>query len=136
MESTEELLDLLQNIDIEEFKKGDSFQNINIADYLNELLKSHGFHAKDIIIRFNMERSYAYQILNGRRRPTRNFLIRIALLCRLSVDDTQKLLSVGNRPILYPRNRFDAAILYSIWHRLSEEEASELLTDIGEEGLI
>lgn len=135
MKSTEELITLLQNLDIEEFKKSDSFQNINITDYLNELLNKHGLHAKDIIIRLNMERSYTYQILNGRRQPTRNFLIRIAFLCKLSVDEIQKLLSIGNRPILYPRNRFDAAVLYGLQHELNEDELNKLLVDIGEDAL-
>lgn len=135
MKSTKELLKLLQNLDIEEFKKSESFQDINISVYLNNLLKQHGLQAKDVIIKLNMERSYTYQILNGRRQPTRNFLIRIAFLCQLSVDETQQLLTVGNRPILYPRNRFDAAILYCLQHQLNEEKLNELLTDIGEDVL-
>lgn len=135
MKSTEELITLLQNLDIEEFKKSDSFQDINITAYLNELLNRHGLQAKDIIIRLNMERSYTYQILNGRRQPTRTFLIRIAFLCKLSVNETQKLLSAGSRPILYPRNRFDAAVLYCLQHQLNEEELNKLLVDIGEEAL-
>lgn len=135
MKSTDELLNLLQNLDIEEFKKEDSFQNINISEYLNELLQTQGLSPRDIIIKLNMERSYAYQILKGRRNPTRNFLIRIALLCQLTVDETQKLLTAGNRPILYPCNRFDAAVLYCIQHKLNEEELNELLLDIGEEML-
>lgn len=135
MKSTEELLKLLENINIEEFKKGEVFQSIDFPAYLNEVLKQHGLQPKDVIVKLNMERSYTYQILNGRRNPTRNFLIRIAFLCKLSVDDTQKLLSAGNRPILYPRNRFDAAVLYCIQHGLSEEELNELLKDIEEEAL-
>lgn len=135
MKSTDELLNLLQNLDIEDFKKEDSFQNINISEYLNELLETHSLSARDIIIKLNMERSYAYQILKGRRNPTRNFLIRIAFLCQLTIDETQKLLTAGNRPILYPRNRFDAAVLYCIQHKLNEEELNELLLDIGEEML-
>lgn len=135
MKSTDELLNLLQNLDIEEFKKEDSFQNINISEYLNELLQTQGLSPRDIIIKLNMERSYAYQILKGRLNPTRNFLIRIALLCQLTVEETQKLLTAGNRPILYPRNRFDAAVLYCIQHKLNEEELNELLLDIGEEML-
>jgi len=135
MKSTEELIKLLENIDIEEFKKEEAFRSIDFPAYLNEVLSQHNLQPKDVIVKLNMERSYTYQILNGRRNPTRNFLIRIAFLCKLSVDDTQKLLSAGNRPILYPRNRFDAAVLYCIQHELSEEELNELLDDIGEEAL-
>lgn len=136
MKSTDELLNLLQNLDIDEFKKEYSFQDINFSAYLNELLDTHGLQTRDIIIKLNMERSYTYQILKGRRNPTRNFLIRIAFLCQLSVDETQELLTIGNRPILYPRNRFDVAVLYCIQHNLNEEELNELLMDIGEEVLI
>lgn len=135
MKSTEELLNLLKSLDIEDFKKSDSFQDINISVYLNDLLNKHDLQAKDIIIRLNMERSYTYQILNGRRQPTRNFLIRIAFLCQLPVSETQKLLSVAGRPILYPRNRFDAAVLYCLQHQLSEEDLNKLLQDIGEDAL-
>lgn len=135
MKSTEELLNLLQNLDIEEFKKEDSFQNVDISAYLNNLLNEHGLQAKDVILKLYMERSYAYQILNGRRNPTRNFLLRIAFLCQLSIDETQKLLTAGKRPILYPRNRFDAAVLYCLQHQLNEEELNKLLTDIGEDTL-
>lgn len=133
MKSTEELLKLLQTLNIEDFKKEDSFQDIEFTSYLKALLTEHALQPRDVIIRLNMERSYAYQILKGRRNPTRNFLIRIAFLCQLSVDETQKLLTVGNRPILYPRNRFDAAVLYCLQHQLSEEELNELLEDIGED---
>lgn len=135
MKSTEELLSLLKKLDIEDFKKSDSFQGINISDYLNDLLSQHNLQVKDIIIRLNMERSYTYQIFNGRRQPTRNFLIRIAFLCQLSVNETQKLLSVASRPILYPRNRFDAAVLYCLQHQLSEADLNELLLEIGEDTL-
>lgn len=132
MKSTNELLNLLHNLDIEEFKKADFFQGINISDYLNELLAKSNIQPKELIIRLNMERSYTYQILNGRRHPTRTFLIRIAFLCGLSVDETQKLLTIGHRPILYPRNRFDAAVLYCLQHQLDEEQLNQLLEDIGE----
>lgn len=135
MKSTEELMNLLQQLDIEELKKEYSFQMIKIQDYLNELLRSHGFTARDVIIHLNMERSYTYQILKGRRNPTRKFLIRIAVLCQLSLEETQHLLTVGNRPALYPRNRFDAVVIYGIQHNLTEEEIDELLTELGEDAL-
>ncbi len=136
MESTNELLRQIQNYDIEEFKKDENFDKITITEYLNTLLEQHDLQAKDIIFKLNMERSYTYQILKGRRNPTRIFLIRLSILCGLSLDETQKMLSIGQRPILYPRNRFDAAIIYAIQNHLKEEELNQLLADIGEEPLV
>lgn len=135
MKSTDELLDLLQNIDVEEFIKTDFCQDIRVSDYLNELLTRSGIQTKELIIRMNMERSYTYQILNGRRQPTRNFLIRIAFLCHLTVKETQRLLTIGHRPVLYPRNRFDAAVLYCLQHKMEEAELNQLLEEIGEKTL-
>lgn len=132
MKPTDELLKQLQNLNIDEFKNEDMFDDITIADYLNELLKSHNLLAKDIIINLNMERSYTYQILNGRRNPTRFFLLRLGLFMHLSLDEIQKMLSVGRRPVLYPRNRFDAAVIFAIQHDMSLEELNALLEDIGE----
>lgn len=136
MKSTDELLNLLQNLDIEEFLETDLFQDINISDYLKELLAKSNIQPKELIVKLNMERSYTYQILSGRRQPTRNFLIRIAFLCHLSMDETQKLLRIGRRPVLYPRNRFDAAVLYCLQHQLGEERLKQLLEDIGEKPLV
>ena len=43
--------------------------------------------------------------------------------------------SIAQRPQLYPRNRFDAAIIFSFEHKMSLDETYELLEEIGEEPL-
>ena len=75
MKATDELLKQIKELNIEEFKKEESFDCVSIGEYLCSLLTSHDLQPKDIILNLNMERSYTYQILNGRRKPTRNFLL-------------------------------------------------------------
>ena len=82
MKATDELLKQIKELNIEDFKKQESFDCISIDKYLCSLLTSHNLQPKDIILNLNMERSYTYQILNGRRKPTRNFLLRIAIFGR------------------------------------------------------
>ena len=135
MKATDELLKQIKELNIEEFKKEESFDCVSIGEYLYSLLTSHDLQPKDIILNLNMERSYTYQILNGRRKPTRNFLLRIAIFTGLSLDETQKMLTIAQRPQLYPRNRFDAAIIFSLEHKMSLDETYELLEEIGEEPL-
>ena len=135
MKATDELLKQIKELNIEDFKKQESFDCISIDEYLCSLLTSHNLQPKDIILNLNMERSYTYQILNGRRKPTRNFLLRIAIFISLSLDETQKMLTIAQRPLLYPRNRFDAAIIFSLEHKMSLDETYELLEEIGEEPL-
>ena len=69
------------------------------------------------------------------RTPTRNFLLRLSLLLRLSESETQRLLKIAGRPPLYARKRRDAAVLYGLIHGLTVEETDALLHSLNEEGL-
>lgn len=133
MKLTEDLLKQIRELNIDEFKKEDNFDRIGIGDYLSNLLTSHDLQPKDIIINLNMDRSYTYQILGGRRNPTRNFLLRIAIFLKLPLEETQRMLSIAQRAQLYPRNRFDAAIIFALEHEMTLEETNALLEEIGEE---
>ena len=42
------------------------------------------------------------------------------------------MLSICQRAILYPRNRFDAAIIYALEHDMSIDDLNDLLEEIGE----
>lgn len=133
MKLTEDLLKQIRELNIDEFKKEDNFDKIGIGVYLSNLLTSHDLQPKDIIINLNMDRSYTYQILGGRRNPTRNFLLRIAIFLKLPLEETQRMLSIAQRAQLYPRNRFDAAIIFALEHEMTLEETNALLEEIGEE---
>lgn len=115
--------------------KGDAFSAPSLAAYLGELLHSRCLTVQDVVVGCNLDRSYGYQLFNGTRKPTRNFLLRLALLLRLSENEAQRLLKIAERRPLYARNRRDAAVLYGLTHRLTEDETQELLAELGEEGL-
>ncbi len=103
---------------------------------LAELLEARGWRVRDAIRACNLERSYGYQLFNGTRPPTRTFLLRLALVLGLEEEAAQRLLTQAGKPVLYPRSRFDAAVLYGLSHHLSLEETDELLCRLGEEGLL
>lgn len=136
MKRTDELLKQIRELNIDEFKKEENFDMTGIGEYLGNLLDTRGLQPKDIILNLNMDRSYTYQILGGRRNPTRNFLLRIAIFLKLPLDETQRMLSIAQRAQLYPRNRFDAAIIFALEHEMSLDETNILLEEIGEESLI
>ena len=91
---------------------------------------------KDAIRACYLERSSGYQLFNGTRPPTRTFLLRLALALELGEEETQQLLTRCGKAVLYPRSRFDAAVLYGLTHRLTLEETDELLLSLGEAGLL
>ncbi|MCH5348333.1 MAG: hypothetical protein J1E40_03345 [Oscillospiraceae bacterium] len=74
-----------------------------------------------------MERSYGYQLLNGKRIPTRVQLIKLSFLLKLTLAETQKLLKIAEKEILYAKNMTDAKIIYSIEHKLDYDKACEFI---------
>ncbi len=80
-----------------------------------------------LIKKLNVERTYGYQLLNGTRNPTREYLIRICLIMQLDLEDTQKVLKAACKNILYARNVEDARAIYAIEHRMSYEKAVEFI---------
>ncbi len=136
MKSTVELEHQIRGGEDPQVLRDEEFSLPDLAQYLNGLLKGAGLTVQDVVVRCNLDRWYGYQLFNGTRRPSRNILLRLALLLGLSEGETQRLLKVAGRQPLYARCRWDAAVLYALSHGMDEEEAGRLLSDLGEEGLV
>lgn len=95
------------------------FIEADCASYLNELMQRYGVSKKELIIRANLERGYAYQIIRGERAPSRDRLIQLAIGVGATLDETQILLKRGGKNELYPRVKRDAALIFCIEKRYS-----------------
>ncbi len=131
MKNTEELLHQIRNSGSGDlsFLEGSDFNCPSIEIYVCGLLAQRGLEVRDAIRALGLERSYGYQIFNGTRRPTRNILIRLAFLLGLDLDETNRLLKIGHKEVLYPRMRYDAAVICAIEKRLSLRQLDVLLED-------
>lgn len=136
MKPTEELENEIRQSASPAVLTAEAYDPPPLPEYLSGLLRRRGTTVRDVVLRCNLERSYGYQLFNGTRRPTRDFLLLLALVLGLEEAETQRLLKIAGRPPLYARNRRDAAVLYGLSHRLSAEEADDLLRKLGEEGLL
>ncbi len=94
---------------------------------LNKYIAEKDVPHTEIIRRLNVERSYGYQLLNGRRVPTRTQLIKIGLILKLNFEEVQRMLKIAGKEILYARNIIDARIIYSIEHKVDYEKACEFI---------
>ena len=135
MKSTEELEHQIRESATPQVLTGEDYALPPLPIYLNSLLHRHGLTVQDVVIACNLDRSYGYQLFNGTRRPSREFLLRLALLLKLGEDEAQRLLKIAGRQPLYARSRRDAAVLYALTHRLTAEKTDELLESLGEETL-
>lgn len=112
------------------FLQGKEYTCPDISIYLCNLLAERNLEVKDVVKRLNIERSYGYQMFNGTRKPTRNLLIRLAVLLELPLEETNRLLKIGRKEVLYPRRREDAAVIFALEKKMSPEELQEIQEEL------
>lgn len=104
--------------------------------YYLELVRRKDLDLTELIHASGIERTYCYQIFNGRRlHPGRDKIIRLCLVAKLSVRETQRALKIADEAVLYVRNSRDAVIMYALQKGMSCEETDLLLDRHKEEAL-
>ncbi len=132
---TKELFNALtETKHIDEFLQNheSELSKVELHIYLYELTERAGLTIAQLMDKASIAKSLTYQIFNGQRMPNRNLLIRIALVLKLDLEDTQRLLRIAKKGELYPRVQRDAAIIFCIQHGYSLIDTNELLENLGE----
>ena len=78
---------------------------------------------------------YLYQLLNGRRKPSRNTLLAMCLGLGCTEKQTENLLRSGGYSPLYVRFKQDAIVLYGIMHGWDALKVNDMLFEQGEQPL-
>lgn len=102
-----------------------------ICYHLSELCRTRGIKAVEVIRRADLERTYGHQLFNGTRRPSRDKLLQLAFGFGLSVEETQELLKVARKSLLYPKLLRDAAVMRCLYEHKSLGDVQELLSQLG-----
>ena len=76
-----------------------------------------------------INKSYGYQIFNGRRVPSRDKVLQLALGLKLSLKETNKLLKLAEKNPLYVRNKRDAIVIFAINRELTLLDTEEILLE-------
>ena len=136
---TDELLEELKSksIDIQDYidSNEESFIEINLRNLWEEFLEKCQKNKSDIINNADISYIYFYEILQGKKVPTKDKIIRLILAMELSNEDCQKALKYCNHSQLYPRFKRDSLIIYAIQNKFSIYELQELLNKNGEQEL-
>lgn len=132
--STGELLELLKKssnaASYMEKASNDLIKKIPLAEYLTALIASRTVSKSDLIRRSGLDRGYVYDILSGKKTPSRDKVLAICYALPLTADETQQLLkSTGYAP-LYARIERDSILLFGLEHRLSLTDMNELLYEM------
>lgn len=107
------------------------FINMRFSDYLYRLLEERKMIPAELVEKTSIDRSYIYHIMSGKRKPGRGTVLVISFVLHLNLDQVQLLLRLADRPVLYPRCKQDAAIIFCIYKKKSLAEVNELLCSLG-----
>ena len=125
MKETEEIMGMIKEEGAAYFAR-ERGNKVEVGLYLEHIIEERGMKKKDIVRKLNLEESYARKLFGGQRIPTRKILLQCAFLLSLNLSDTQRLLDIGQKPRLYPRVRYDAAIIYGLEEKMTLEEMNEV----------
>ena len=107
----------------------------SLPEHLKLLLEQKGISRADVVRDSMLNRTYVYQIFDGRRMPSRNKLIAVAFGMHLSVEETQTMLKLSGYRNLYAKDARDAILLFALTQKKKVTETNELLYDHGLEVL-
>ena len=128
--STDELNKILRsNIPISRYLKenADSFNNLTLPQTFELILKENKISKSQAVKGSDLERTHGYQILSGKRSPTRDNLIRMCIGMRASSEQTRLLLLKNKSAPLYSKDKRDSVILFGIMHHMNLQEINEHL---------
>lgn len=105
-------------------------------EYLSKLISERNIDAAKLGNIVLLSRSFTYQICAGGRMPCREIILRIAIVLTLSIDETQRLLKLANRGILYPKIKRDSILIYALSNKYDLYLTNEMLKKYGQEVLL
>lgn len=90
---------------------------VTLSNYLNTIMHKKGLLLRNVVSESNLEQHYAYQIINGNKQnPSRVKVIALCIASHMTLEETQQALTISQNGILYPRNSFDAIIIFNLNH--------------------
>lgn len=93
-----------------------AFDDRSISDLLKQKIWESRITKAALSRNASMSEIYLYQILSGRRHPSRSCLLSIGIGMSCSLDEIQEMLLICGYAGLRVRNRRDAIIMHGILH--------------------
>lgn len=132
--STEELLnEIKQTKEIEKFieKNNEEFSSQPLHELLCSIMERKKLKKSQVVARSGLNRVYAYQILQGKRVPSRDKLLALCFGLQISLDESNELLKAAGFSQLYARSKRDSLIIFALNGGKSVFAANELLFENG-----
>lgn len=139
LKRTEDLLEQLKlkNVNYEEFLENnkDSFVEKDLSSFWAHALSMCNMKNVDIINKADMGYTFFYDIISGRKIPSRDTIARMFIAMRLDLDSCQAALKLYNWAGLYSKDKRDSIVIYALTHDLTVSQTESMLAQHGEKGL-
>lgn len=124
---------LLESEDVSEFIEHheDNLDVVTFSDYLYIVLEKRNYKISEALQMSQLSESYGYQIFNGKRQPSRDKVLQLALGINLTLEETNRLLMLAGKSELYVKNQRDAVIMFALNKKWSLFTTEELLLERG-----
>ena len=110
----------------------DELEAGSLVSQLQLLISDKGLIKADVVKESNLNSVYAYQILSGKRRPSRDKLLALCFAMNATLEETQTLLRQNESATLYVKNRRDSIIIFALSRGHSLFQVNSDLYDHGE----
>lgn len=110
----------------------DFLEKTDLASYLGSLLRDGDLRKSQVIRISGLNETFAYQIFNGSRQPSRNRLLQLLFSLRCDLDQADQALYRAGSSCLNCHNRRDAIIIFCLTHEYTLQETDEELLNLGE----
>ena len=98
-----------------------------LAKYLCDVIEEKSISKADLIKKSDINEIYGYQILSGKRFPSRNKLISLCIGGEFSLEETNDVLRVGGYSSLFPKIKRDSIIIFGIQNNYTVLQINESL---------
>lgn len=107
----------------------------DIKDFWEEIITKKNYSKSNIINKSDFSYCYFYDVINGRKMPTKDKVVRLSLAMKMNIDECQQALKISGRSALYPKVRRDSVLIYAIEKHLTVAQCNDLLAQHGEDEL-
>ncbi|OTN87650.1 hypothetical protein A5819_000096 [Enterococcus sp. 7E2_DIV0204] len=98
-----------------------------LKDYLNTWLLNKKITKSTVLKKAGITEATGYQYFDGKRNPSREKVIALAIGLDLLLEETNELMKKTGYAQLYPKHPWDAVVIYGITHHLTITEIDDLL---------
>ena len=100
-----------------------------LSDYLCDKLEQKNISKSSVIKNADINEIYGYQLLSGKRSPSRNKLISICIGAGFNLEETNETLRVAEFSPLFPKLKRDSIIIFGIQNNQPIRIINETLFD-------